>query len=275
MDLLVPLAPGVYAWLAESPGHGQPNAGVVVEEDGATVIDTLMVSSQWESFAGAIDALGALVPRTVVTSSHIEFTGGTSRFRLSAIYGTPQASALLDQPAPVEVLRRLFPAQAGQFGDEFATRTVTHIVAESVQLTPAVVLYLTGGQMVQNLTAVVPGADIAFGGAMCSFGVVPPAYDGDLAAWADALDQVVDMAPIIVPGHGPIGGEEEVRELQAYLRACVAAEGDPAAMESGPWDAWPGQEWTPINIERAALLAAGDPSPPPRLLARLGLDSPS
>ena len=79
------------------------------------------------------------------------------------------------------------------------------------------------------------------------------------------------MAPIVVPGHGPIGGEEEVRDLQAYLRACVAAEGDPARVESGPWDDWDGQEWTVVNVERAAMLAAGDPMPPPTLLGRLGL----
>jgi glyoxylase-like metal-dependent hydrolase (beta-lactamase superfamily II) len=110
-----------------------------------------------------------------------------------------------------------------------------------------------------------------FAGAMCSFGVVPAAYDGDPAAWADSLDQLIELAPIVVPGHGPIGGEEEVRELQAYLRACVSAEGDPARVESGPWDQWPGQEWTPINVQRAAMLAGGDPSPPPTLLDRLGL----
>lgn len=272
MDPLVPLAPGVYTWLSESPAPGRPNAGVVVEPDGATVVDTLMVASQWESFAGAIETLGPRVPRTVLTSSHIEFSGGTSRFRLSAIYGTAQASALLDQPTSAPVLRQLFPDQAAQFGDEFTTRAVTHVVAEPVQLTPAVTLVTTGGEMLENLVAVVPGADIAFAGAMCSFGVVPPAYDGDPAAWADALDQIVELAPIIIPGHGPIGGEEEVRDLQAYLRACVGAEGDPAAMEAGPWDRWPGAAWTPINIERAAMLAEGNPSPPQRLLSLLGLD---
>ncbi len=271
MDLLVPLAPGVYAALSDRPAHGQANAGVVVESDGATVIDTLMVASQWEPFGAAVDALGHRVPRTVITSSHVEFCGGTSRFRLSAVYGTAQASALLDQPAPVEVFRRMYPDQAAQFGHEFATRPVTHVVAEAVQLTPAVLVVPTGGEMLQNLVAVVPGADIAFAGAMCSFGVIPAAYDGDPAAWAEALDQVVELAPIIVPGHGPIGGEEEVRELQAYLRACVAAEGDVTAVEAGPWEQWPGQDWTPINVERAAMLAEGDPTPPPRLVARLGL----
>ena len=270
-DQLVPLAPGVHAWLDGRAAHGRTNAGVVVEDDGLTVVDTLMVASQWEPFAGAVEAMERPVPRVVLTSSHVEFAGGTARFRLSGIYGTRQASAMLDQPANVEVFRRLFPEFAPQFGDDFRTRAVTHVVEDAASLTPAVVLVPTRGQALENLVAVVPGAEIMFAGAMCSFGVVPAAYDGDPAAWADALDELVELAPIIVPGHGPIGGEEEVRELQAYLRACVAAAGDPGRLESGPWDGWPGQEWHVVNVERAAMLSAGDASPPPKLLTRLGL----
>lgn len=243
----------------------------MVEPDGITVVDSLMVASQWETFAGAVESWEVPIPRLVLTSSHVEFAGGSTRFRLAGVYGTRQASALLDQPANVDVFRTLFPDSAPQFGDEFRTRTVTHVVAEAAQLTPAVVLVPTAGQMLENLVAVVPGADLVFAGAMCSFGVVPAAYDGDPATWANALDQIVELAPIVVPGHGPIGGEEEVRTLQAYLRACVEAEGDPARVESGPWEQWPGQEWTPVNVQRAAMLAEGDASPPPILLERLGL----
>jgi len=69
----------------------------------------------------------------------------------------------------------------------------------------------------------VPGAQVVFAGAMCSFGATPLCWQGDPGRWADELDRLVDLAPIVVPGHGPIGGEEEVRDLQRYLRACVAA----------------------------------------------------
>jgi glyoxylase-like metal-dependent hydrolase (beta-lactamase superfamily II) len=120
---------------------------------------------------------------------------------------------------------------------------------------------------------VVPGAELLFAGAMCSFGVTPLCFQGDPAAWADALDALVDLAPIIVPGHGPIGGEEELRELQAYLRACVAAAGDLDALPDGPWDEWPGREHDAVNVERAAMLARGDDGIPPTLLARLGLSA--
>ena len=89
--------------------------------------------------------------------------------------------------------------------------------------------------------------------------------------WADELDRIVDLAPIVVPGHGPIGGEEEVRDLQAYLRACVAAAGDPARIGPGPWDEWADRSHDEVNVERAARLAAGDDGVPEAMLRLAGL----
>jgi cyclase len=77
---LTQLGQGVYAWLQTPPGHGVANAGVVIDEDGITVVDTLMTKSQWEPFGAAVDAFGLPIRRVVLTSSHIEFVGGTPRF---------------------------------------------------------------------------------------------------------------------------------------------------------------------------------------------------
>jgi glyoxylase-like metal-dependent hydrolase (beta-lactamase superfamily II) len=106
---------------------------------------------------------------------------------------------------------------------------------------------------------------------MCAFGVTPLCFQGDLARWADELDRLIELAPIIVPGHGPIGGEEEARDLQAYLRACVAAEGDPARIGDGPWARWQDRHHDAINVERAARLAEGDETIPPSMLRLAGL----
>lgn len=106
---------------------------------------------------------------------------------------------------------------------------------------------------------------------MCSFGAAPLCWQGDPARWADELERVIALAPIVVPGHGPIGGEEEVRDLQAYLRACVAAAGDPRRVGPGPWDGWADRDHDAVNVERAALLAAGDDGVPPSMLRLAGL----
>jgi glyoxylase-like metal-dependent hydrolase (beta-lactamase superfamily II) len=268
MDLL---APGIYAELADTPGHGRTNAGAVVDADGVTVIDTLLAPSQWGPFHAAVEALGQPIKRVVLTSSNIEFSGGTGAFRLAGIYGRSQASAHLDQPGDPEIFRRLHPDFAAEIDDELVTRPVSHIVDAPVQLTPALTVVPLDGQQAENLVVVAAGAGIAFAGAMASFGVVPNASGGDPARWADQLDGLLELAQIVVPGIGPIGGEEEVQDLQAYLRAVAAAEGEVSRLGSGPWDQWPGAEWHPPNVERAALLAEGRDEPPPSLLARLGL----
>ena len=268
---LVPLDTGIYAWLADHPGDGFPNAGLVVDEDAATVIDTLCVPSQTEAFAAAIDAMGLRVRRTVLTGSTIEFVGGTSRFTMSGMYGRRQTSVHLDQPPTPEIYRRLLPAVADEFDDELATKPVSHVVDEPARLTPAVSLHPFAGSQAENLVALVDGAGICFAGAMAAFGVTPRCYQGDPGLWADELDRLLELAPVIVPGHGGIGGEEEVRDLQAYLRACVAAAGDPAAIPAGPWDSWRHREHDEVNVERAAMLARGDTSIPSSMLRLAGL----
>jgi cyclase len=266
---LAELDTGVLAWLGEG-GHGRPNAGAVVDADGITVVDSLLVPAQWGPFAEALAGLGVPVRRLVLTSSGIEFAGGTTGFPAAAIYGRTQTSVHLDQPPVPDVWTALYPDHAGELA-ELVTKPVSHIVDTDVVVSDAVTLVATGGQQAENLVAVVAGAAVVFAGAMCSFGSAPLCYQGDPARWADELDRVLDLAPIVVPGHGPIGGEEEVRVLQGYLRACVAAAGDPASVPSGPWDAWADRHHDAVNVERAALLARGEDAIPPSMLRMAGL----
>jgi glyoxylase-like metal-dependent hydrolase (beta-lactamase superfamily II) len=109
---------------------------------------------------------------------------------------------------------------------------------------------------------------ILFAGDVCFFGVTPLAFQGDPSAWAQVLELVPDLAGTVVPGHGPIGGPAEVEALRDYLSACVAG-----SIPPGPWDSWIERERDEVNIERAAMLAAGEAptSMPPSMLRQLGL----
>jgi glyoxylase-like metal-dependent hydrolase (beta-lactamase superfamily II) len=269
------LAPGIHAWLVDesappASARGFANAGVIVDADGVTLVDTLVGGSITEPFAAAVESFGVPVKRVILTSSHIPYVGGSHRFRLAAIYGTSQISAHLDQPPNIEGYQRLYPDLADVF-DGLVTRPVSHIVRDAAWLTPSVIAVPTSGQIRQNLVVQVPAANVVFAGAMCCFGVVPVAFDGDPAAWADALDAIAGLGAIIVPGHGPIGSHDDVRALQSYLRACVDAHGDVARLGKGPWDNWSGREFDEVNVERAALLAGGDSSVPPSMLRLLGM----
>jgi cyclase len=290
---LDPVGPGVWAWVQPGGRFGVANAGVIADDDGLTIVDTLMVPSQWEPFGAAVDALGLPVRRVVLTNAHIDHVGGTWRFRLAAIYGSTATSAQLDRPADTGVYRRVLPDHAAGFDDLEArraaieaeevasplprdvglTRAVTHEVDDPVTLTPRVELLPVTGHTDGDLLVVVADADVAFLGGIGWSGSTPLALHGDPATWADVLDVVADLADVIVPGHGPVerGEAPARRDLQAYLRACTTADGDPAAIGPGPWDGWVDRRFDAVNVERAALLARGDPSTPPAMLRLLGL----
>jgi cyclase len=259
---------GVLVWIQPGGGSGVSNAGVVVDDDGLTVIDTLMVRSQWEPFAAAVTELAAPVKRVVLTHAHVDHVGGTSAFRNAMILGSPATSALLDQTMPLDAYKAFMPAFAEEFDDlaETGTRPVSHLVDGAAPLTPRVELLPATGHTDGDLMVLVPDADVLFAGDLCFFGVTPLAFQGDPAAWADTLTVVPELAAVVVPGHGPVGGAEQVRELEAYLRHCVEGRVPP-----GPWDAWLERDRDAINIERSAMLRDGDTGLPPSMLRAIGL----
>jgi cyclase len=266
------LADGVFVWLSPGGETGVANAGVVVDDDGLTVVDTLMVRSQWEPFAAAVAELERRVRRTVLTHAHIDHVGGTKAFPHAAVYATPMTSAVLDDPMPIDGYKKFMPAFEDEFDDlaELGTRAVTHEVEGAAYLTPRVEVLPASGHTNGDLIVLVADVDVCFAGDLCFFGVTPLAFQGDPAEWAAMLDVIVELADTIVPGHGPVGGEREARELQAYLRACVAAKGDPAAIPPGPWDSWIDRDRDAINVERAQLLAQNRDELPRSMLDAMG-----
>src|SRR6476469_3121183 len=127
---LTELGDGVYAWLLPGGETGVANAGVVLDDDGITIVDTLMVRSQWEPFAAAVAELDRPVKRVLLTHAHIDHVGGTQAFRNAMVLGSPATSELLDQPMPVESYKTFFGAFAEEFDDlaEIGTRPVSHII---------------------------------------------------------------------------------------------------------------------------------------------------
>jgi cyclase len=265
---------GVLAWLQPGGESGVSNAGVVIDDDGVTVIDTLMVPSQWEPFAEAVKGLGLPIRRVVLTHAHIDHVGGTKAFPHAAVYATKATSAVLDQPMMTDAYKAFMPAFTEEFDvlEELGTRPATHEVDGAASLTPRVELLPAGGHTEGDLIVLVEDADVCFPGDLCFFGVTPLAFQGNPAQWAETLGAVADLAETIVPGHGPLGGEAEIAELAEYLRHCVAANGDARSIPAGSWDTWLERERDAINVERAALLAKGEDAIPTSMLQALGLD---
>jgi glyoxylase-like metal-dependent hydrolase (beta-lactamase superfamily II) len=265
----------VWAWI----GNGTGNAGVVIEDDGITVIDTLLAPSPARALNNEIaDRFGLPIKRVVYTSSHLDSVGGSAVFWMAARYGRTQTNVLLDQPAPIEAYKRLSPAWAHDYDTNprtaevpFATRPVSHVVDAAAWLTPVVLALPVSGQQSENLVVLVPSAGVMFAGAFATIGTTPNAWDGNPAVWADTLGELADQATVIVPGQGPIGAPRHLHLLQAYLYACDDAGSDPSRIPAGPWDEWSGRDLDAVNVERAARLANDDHGVPRTMLERLGM----
>lgn len=268
---LVPLAGGVFAWLADTPSHSHPNSGVVIAEDGLTIIDAGLCPVLAAPLAQRLAELTPLpIKRLVTTGSHIDVVGGSTAFPLAAVYGSAQTSDHLDQEPNRAAWQTLHPTYAGELA-ELQTRPVTHTVAEAAHLCPASIAIPLGGPQFENLAVQVPGANVVFTGLLASFGSVPLGFEADFTSWIQSLEMLATHGEIFVPSHGPIGGVEELDDLRNYLTACIEAKGSVSALAAGPWNDWQNQAFTQINVERAHMLSQGDPTPPPSMLSLLGL----
>ena len=123
------------------------------------------------------------------------------------------------------------------------------------------------------------GGGVVFAGDVLFVGLTPVMWAGPAANWVSALDKVEALrAAVVVPGHGPIGGPEEVslqRDYWEWLASGVAEahrrglsaldatrsllEG--AAADDLAWSRWDSPERTYISVANEYRSLDGRPAP--------------
>ncbi len=266
-DHVLVLAPGVLVRLGAGD---EVTSGIVVAEDGVTVVDAGPTPSVGRTISDEIAELTPTpIKRLVATASHVRHVGGAAGFPMAAIYGRQQTSELLDQPADPAVWAALFPSHASEFAD-MAVRPVTHTVDVAAHLCPASIAVPMGGVQFENLVVQVPAAGVVFAGALLFGCEVPLGHDADPPVWLESLTRLAELGETFVGADGTIGDASELERAAEFLSACLDAKGDPGALRPGPWREWTRQERIPVLVERAAMLDAGNPDPPPSMLRLIG-----
>jgi len=217
------VAPKVYAYVQAVGELGVSNAGLLLDKDGAMAVDALMVPSMTRRFLAAIKKVTKKpVTRLVNTHHHIDHVGGNSFFGEAEIVShTFCREELVRTGLPVESLQKRIPRFAAEFPKvklavpevTFEDRMVFHQAGRDVELR-----HLGPAHTFGDAFVILPKDKVLFAGDLAFYYVTPLAFQGHVGNWIKVADRILQMdVETIVPGHGPIGGKKELREMRTYL----------------------------------------------------------
>jgi len=121
-----------------------------------------------------------------------------------------------------------------------------------------------------------PKEKILFMGDIAFFGVTPLNGSGFIADWIKVCDRILadEGVETIVPGHGPVGGKAELKEMRGYLEllwregrkkfdAGISAGRAAAQIDLGRYASWTDADRIPTNLVRLYSEFRGTLDAPP------------
>lgn len=253
------IAEGVFAAIAEEGGAGISNAGLVDLGGQVIVFDTFLTPQAARGLRQKAEELSGGAPLVVVNSHyHNDHMWGNQAFAPETQIISSARTRQLIQEAGMEELqwyaansaRQLesYQAQTEQAQDEEARRALKIWVgyyAGLVEALPTLSVRLPnltftgrlelhgskrsaelmpfeGGHTGSDTVLYLPQDGIVFMSDLLFTGCHPYLADGDPDQLLKALNEVGKLgARRFVPGHGPVGTEEDLRLMVAYVEYCL------------------------------------------------------
>ncbi|MGC9542178.1 MBL fold metallo-hydrolase [Streptomyces sp. UG1] len=270
---LVEVVPGVHAWLQPDGTWWLNNAGAVLGEDGAVLIDTCATAQRTRAFLAAVAEASADAPlmAAVTTHAHGDHSHGNallpphvpilahSETRESILADTVLTSLPpIWAPAPDWGIARHRPPNV-----TVDRETTLHTGSRWIEVHhPGHTAHTPG-----DLIAWLPDERVLFAGDLLFHHVTPMVLTGSLEGALRSLDWLAAFgAETIVPGHGPLITREEtdtVLDAHArYYRAVqrIARDGRARGLtplqaardcDLGEFADWPDQERIVLNLHSA------------------------
>jgi glyoxylase-like metal-dependent hydrolase (beta-lactamase superfamily II) len=229
---------GVYAWLQPDGSWGLNNAGLVVSQGEGLLVDTLFdLPLTREMLAGYQEAAGPNLRFTTLVCTHGngDHTFGNELVPGAAVIGSRKCAEEMRETPP-EMLASLLAA-APRLGDlgRYFQAAFGRFQFQGIRLRPPTVfvedplaLDIAGRRVVSVLSAPahtggdvivhVPDAGVVFAGDILFVGGMPIMWAGPMSNWIAACDTILSFDPeTVVPGHGPVVGQDGVRRCREIL----------------------------------------------------------
>lgn len=288
---------GLYAYLQPDGGWGWSNAGLVVDGEATLLVDTLYDLALTREMLAALRAAApaaARIDTLVNTHANGDHCYGNqlvqgarmiaSERTVAEMAELPPAAmaALLEQAPAMGELGTFFAECFGAFdfeGIELALPGETFIGELEVRVGDRLARLLEVGPAHTRGDTLVhlPAERVLFTGDILFSGAHPIAWAGPVSNWMAACDRILALeAETIVPGHGPLAGPEQVRELKGYFAYLYEQAGirreegmtplqAARAMSLDRWADWGERERLVVNIANIYAELAGEA--PPNALA--------
>src|SRR5215467_13640926 len=276
------LAPNVYAYIqAGGPGRDNvsiSNAGLIVGDGGLMVIDALTAPMHTRAFVAAMRNVSDKPFRHLLnTHHHSDHVNGNQYIAGAEIVGHPYCrdEVVKMVPGPAKWPKRdgwtdgaddriILPPTT-----TFDGKMTYHYARNIVEVFPMAPAHTWG-----DLVVYLPQHKILFAGDVAFFYVAPFCQNAHPSKWIDWCQTVERMdVDVIVPGHGPIGGKQELAEMRGYLEllkvearkrydARLSAGAAAANIGMGKYDNWIGPERIIMDTVRFYAEFAGTLTPP-------------
>jgi len=262
---LVEIGARTWAWIQPNGGLGESNAGLVIGDDEALLVDTLWDENLTAAMLRAMEpvtaAAGAPIGQLFNTHGDGDHWYGNGLLPASTPITASEPAIRQMRDEPPSILTRMAPAgrAAGLLGRvpmmpggarmrglahfnqllssyEFKgihPRVPDRPFADSAELDvggrTVELTYVGPAHTTGDSIAWLPDARICFAGDILFNGVMPIMWAGPVGNWIAALDLIEGHEPqVVVGGHGPVGDLAAIRAMRDYwiwLRERVLEEG--------------------------------------------------
>ncbi|HWO73504.1 MAG TPA: MBL fold metallo-hydrolase [Dehalococcoidia bacterium] len=273
------VAPDTFAYLQHDGSWGISNAGFLAGDEGLLVIDATMVASMAQAFIEQIRRVSDKPFRHLInTHSHPDHTGGNRLFAGAEIIAhricreemarqaEPRAGGE-SRPGPLAAiprtpaLQRMFDLVAADSGRHIPLPTLTYDDRLTLHYgqTEVELLYYGPAHTFGDTLVYFPQSKVLFAGDVAFFYAMP-LVTGKVGGWLKVIDRIRELdVETIVPGHGPVGGRQELEDEREYFeflmdqsRRCfergLAPEEAAKEIDLGPYREWPEAERFAANV---------------------------
>jgi len=217
------IAPGVYAYIQAVGGWCISNAGLIVGEDYAIVVDSLTSVPLTQNFIKEIEKVTDKPVRYLInTHDHGDHIWANHLFKDASIVSSIECReeiAKQDEYPDMSNFQKLLP----HIDFKGVKNTIPDITFDSelclYQKNREVHLIHKGvGHTTGDTIVYLPKEGVMFAGDILFIYGTPLCLTGSILGWIKYLDMMLGMdAKIFVPGHGPVCGKEAVIDVREYL----------------------------------------------------------